>query len=932
MRGSCTGGKLAEVGGQPEVVGRHLELEQLTAWLDRVPEGLRACVLTGPAGMGKTTVWRRGLDLARECGYRVLAARPGDAELSLSYTGLSDLVSDVEDARFATLPRVQRDALDVALLRAEAGENGVDARAVASGALSLMCGLVAVAPVLVAVDDAQWLDAPTEAALTYALRRLEAAPVGVFACVRTDELRPRTFLDSVPAERRLELELAPLSVAAVHAIFAAQLGCTLPRPLLVRVVAASGGNPFYAIEIARELVRLGEPTAAEGLPIPANLQALVRSRLARLPAETREVLLTAACVGVPRAEFLGGALGPAEEAEIVRVGRDGRVEFGHPLFAAAIRESASTARRRAVHRRLAGIVGSLEERARHLALASDGPDAAVAGELDLAAARARARGAPEEAAELAEFAIRLAPDGDDAQPERLLAAAELQFDAGGLERAQALLEQTIAGVPDGPVRARALRMLGLLHSRRSGFGEAIEFAIAARDVAEGEPALTAEIELDLAFYRSNLGDFAGGDVHARTAVDLSEEVGGDGLVASALAVRTVTAFLCGRGLAESDLRRALALADPLRETPITLRPRFVYGFLMLCTGRLDESLAMLDSLRVDTLEQGRESDVPLLFLYLVWAALWRGEVHRAAALAEEALQTAFLLDDRVADGLTLSASALASAYAGEADRARRDSTEALQHFERLGWWGGTIWARWARGFLELSLGRPDAAHEALRSLTDLLAAVGPGDPALAMFLPDEVEALVELGRADEAEALLEPFEERSRALERSWALGAAGRCRGLLNASRGDLDGALRALEAAILQHDLSPMPFERARTLLALGQVRRRRKERRLARLALEEALSVFETVGTPLWADRARAELARVATRRAPEGLTATEERIARLAAEGLTNRAIAERAFVSVKTVETNLKRAYRKLGISSRAQLARALDRQGPSTIS
>jgi DNA-binding NarL/FixJ family response regulator len=378
--------------------------------------------------------------------------------------------------------------------------------------------------------------------------------------------------------------------------------------------------------------------------------------------------------------------------------------------------------------------------------------------------------------------------------------------------------------------------------------------------------------------------------------------------------------------------RALALADPLRETPITLRPRFVHGFLMLCTGRLDESLAALDSLRVDTLEQGRESDVPLLFLYLVWAALWRGEVHRAAALAEEALQTAFLLDDRVADGLTLSASALAHAFAGEAEHARRDSTEALQHFERLGWWGGTIWARWARGFLELSLGRPDATHEALHQLTDLLAAVGPGDPALAMFLPDEVEALVELGRAGEAEALLEPFEERSRALGRSWALGAAGRCRGILYASRGDLDGALRALEAGILQHDLSPMPFERARTLLALGQVRRRRKERRLARLALEEALSVFETVGTPLWADRARAELARVATRRAPDGLTATEERIARLAAEGLTNRAIAEQAFVSVKTVETNLKRAYRKLGISSRAQLARALDRLGPSTIS
>jgi DNA-binding CsgD family transcriptional regulator len=201
-----------------------------------------------------------------------------------------------------------------------------------------------------------------------------------------------------------------------------------------------------------------------------------------------------------------------------------------------------------------------------------------------------------------------------------------------------------------------------------------------------------------------------------------------------------------------------------------------------------------------------------------------------------------------------------------------------------------------------------------------------------MFLPDGIEALIELGREAEAHTLLGPFEQQARELERSWALAAAGRCRGLLSARRGDLDGALRELEEAASYHELSAMPFERARTLLALGQLRRRRKEKRLARLALEEALNAFEMLAMPLWADRARAELARVAARSAPGGLTATEDRIARLAADGLTNRAIAETAFVSVKTVETNLKRAYRKLGISSRAQLARALDKSDAATIS
>ena len=932
MRGQCVGGKLPQVEAQPKVVGRHPELEQLTSWLDQVSEGLRACLLTGPAGMGKTTVWRRGLELARERGYRVLTARPSEAETPLSYTGLSDLVGGVEAERFAPLPGVQRDALDVALLRAEAGEHVVDARAVASGALSLLRELAAAGPVLLAVDDAQWLDAATTAALEFALRRVEAAPVSVLACVRSAEPRPRTFTESVPAERRLELELAPLSVAAVHAILGDQLGHSLPRPILVRVVTASGGNPFYAIEIARELRRHGEPTAAEGLPIPADLQALVRSRIARLPPGTRKALLTASCLAVPRTELVGEALGPAEEAGIVRIGREGRVEFEHPLFAAVIHDSASTARRRAVHRGLVELVDGAEERARHLALASDRPDPTVAEELDVAAARARARGAPEAAAELVELALRLTPADDPTRSERQLAAAAFHFDAGDLGRAQALLEESVDEIAEGPLRARSLRLLGLLHSRRSGFADAVEFALAARDAAGDERAVAAEIELDLAFYRSNLTNFAAGDEHARAAVELAQSVGDDGLLASALAVRTVVAFLCGRGLAESDLSQALALADPSRESPIALHPRFVSGFLMLCTGRLDESVATLEALRTDLLEQGRESDVPLLFLYLVWAAVWHGQVRRAVDLAEEALQTASLLDDRLADALALGASAVAHAYAGDARRARDDSIEALRQFEELGWWGGTIWARWALCFVELSLGRPDAAHEAVRPLTDMLGSAGPGDPALAMFLPDGIEALIELGREAEAHTLLGPFEQQARELERSWALAAAGRCRGLLSARRGDLDGALRELEEAASYHELSAMPFERARTLLALGQLRRRRKEKRLARLALEEALNAFEMLAMPLWADRARAELARVAARSAPGGLTATEDRIARLAADGLTNRAIAETAFVSVKTVETNLKRAYRKLGISSRAQLARALDKSDAATIS
>ncbi len=908
------------------MVGRQVELEQLTASLERMRGGLHACVLAAPAGMGKTTLWRRGLELAREAGFAVLPTRPGEAEARLSYAGLSDLLGAVEPGCLDGLPAVQRRALEVAVLQRDAGDAGVDARAVATGLLSVLRDLAKSGPVLVAVDDAQWLDASTASALAYALRRLERCAVGVLASVRVDERVPPTFLDVLPADRLARPPLRPLSVASIHAIVRSELGWVPARPTLAKVVAASEGNPFHALEIARELDRMGTHSVAGRLPIPEESRALVRARLARLPRETRDALLAAACLSSPTTALVDEeALAAAEEAGVVRVDNDGRIRFAHPLLASGVYELAPAARRRATHRELAMRAADVEERARHLAFGTAAPDADVAATVEEAARRALGRGAPDAAAELMELALGLTPAAAEAERAgRLVFAAGVLFDTGDLVRAQKLLEQALDGTSDPQLRAVALRLLGQLHARRSSFADALESAATARAVAGPDGALAAEIELDLAFFCFNVGDFAVADGHARAAVELAEPVGDDGLLAAALAVRTVVRFLCGQGLAEPDLGRAMTLADPDRQSPLALRPRFVLGFLMLCTGRLDESLATLDNLRAATLERGRESDVPLLSLYMVWAAVWRGEIPRAVGLAEEALQAASLLDDRFADALALSASALAHAHGGNAEQARVDSTAAIRHCEQLGWWGGAIWAGWARAFLELSLGRPEAAHEAVRPLGEMLATVGPGEPALAMFLPDQVEALLELGRADEAEALLDPFEQRARELERGWALAASRRCRGLLHAARGDLDGALHALEEAIALHELSPMPLERARTLLVLGQVRRRRKERRLARLALEEASATFEALGAARWAERARADLARVATRRTPTGLTATEERIGRLAAQGLTNRAIAERAFVSVNTVEANLTRAYRKLGITSRAQLAHALD--------
>jgi DNA-binding CsgD family transcriptional regulator len=234
----------------------------------------------------------------------------------------------------------------------------------------------------------------------------------------------------------------------------------------------------------------------------------------------------------------------------------------------------------------------------------------------------------------------------------------------------------------------------------------------------------------------------------------------------------------------------------------------------------------------------------------------------------------------------------------------------------------TMAASSAVGLLELSVGDAEAAHGRLGSLVERVDAGGVREPGSARFVFDDVEALIGLGRLEEAEVLLDRWEDRACQLNRASALAAARRCRGLLSAARGDLDDAAGSLERALAEHERAPLPFERGRTLLVVGAVRRRANQRRAAREVLGEALRVFEGLGAPLWAAKAKAELARIGGRTtAGTELTATEERVAELVAQGLTNKAVAGELFVTDRTVEGHLSRIYAKLGVRSRAELAR-----------
>jgi predicted ATPase len=383
-----------------QVVGRGAEIRAVETLMERpLPAAL---VVAGEAGIGKTTIWEAGLTKARAASFPVLQCRCAGAEAQFSFAGLADLLAPVVEPVLSDLPTPQRRALAVALLLDDPGERPPDQRAIAAATLGALRLLADESPLLVAIDDVQWLDASTRAVLEFVVRRLANERIGLLLTVRGRGIPPPLGLDRALPDGRLEsLELGPLSLEALHALLEERLGSRLPRPLLRNVRDASGGNPFFALEIARALDR-GEirPRPGEPLPVPKDLQDLAAARIAVLPATAREVLLAAAALARPTLPLLEKAtghglasIGAAIDADILVAGDDD-VRFTHPLLAAAAYSGTSAAARREMHGRLAAVVDEPEERARHRALAAAEPDSAIAGLLDEAARARRCRRPP----------------------------------------------------------------------------------------------------------------------------------------------------------------------------------------------------------------------------------------------------------------------------------------------------------------------------------------------------------------------------------------------------------------------------------------------------------------------------------------------------------------------------------------------------------
>ena len=398
---------------------------------------------------------------------------------------------------------------------------------------TLLVALARTRPVIVAVDDVQWLDAATARALAFAARRLDGQRVAVLATLRAPVAAPEPLgLERALGAQLTRVRLGPLDSGALRVLLERGLGHGYPRPTLLRIARISRGNPLFALEVARAIRKQPALEPGAPLPVPDSLRELVAGRVAALPPRARRTLLVTAALRHPAAELVErgssvGGLAAAEDAGLLRVDGE-RVVFTHPLYASAVYTAAASAHRRALHRRLAELVADPEERVRHRALAAERPDEEVAVALEGAAAQARARGAWESASELLEQARALTPAGHaEAARRRGVLAAEHNVHAGDRPRARALLEDVLSTTPRGPTRGDALRLLAEICSNDGSFAEAAQLLEEALEHAE-DPALAVRIELNLTYVHFNdLGDSGAADVHAGRALERAAAFGDD---------------------------------------------------------------------------------------------------------------------------------------------------------------------------------------------------------------------------------------------------------------------------------------------------------------------------------------------------------------------------------------------------------------------
>jgi DNA-binding CsgD family transcriptional regulator len=904
-----------------QIVGRDEELAAVGEFLDAEGDR-RALVLAGGPGIGKTTLWEAGIGTAQARGLRALVARPSGAEARLSYAALIDLCSDVDASALDALPAPQRSALEVALLRTEPGAAPPEPRAIALGLLNLLRALARDGPVLVAIDDVPWIDGPSVEALVFAARRLAAEPVTFLLAKRPG--RPMSLERALEPQR---VEVGPLSLGATRRLLAERLGLSLPRPLMRHIVESTVGNPLFALEVGRTLVERGLPLPGEDVPVPDAVEDLLSMRVAQLTGPSRRVLLAVALSGDLHFDELAAiedvaALEDALDRGLVRLDRD-RVRASHPLLAAAATQRSGRRERRDLHRALACVVEDEELRALHLARATERPDDEVAAAVAEAARESSACGCRQDAVRLAEHALRLTPEASPERPERLLALGKYLERAGEPQRLTELIEPEVPGLPTAAQRARAWLMLseGARPKTIEDLERHLDYALAECQNEPVEPSLRAYVLAKKASLTaaSNVARIDEAEEWALAAV--SAAVGDRDVERLALYALGWARALSGRAI-DDLVARSGAAADA--SSFIAASPERIAGQRHVWRGEIEEARAILQPLLALADERGEPASYALVRLHMCELELRAGAFGAARRRLDEWAQSAE--GDLLIRPMYQRCRALLAAGVGDATEAERWATDAIARARATGSRWDWLEGMRARGIAALLVREPQRAAETLSAVWEHTLRERVDEPGVYPVAPELVEALADAGALDAALDVSVRLRGVAERLEHPWALATAQRCHALVQLAGPSYDAdSADALADAAATYERLGLRFDHARSLLSLGRAQRRLKQWGGAREALVAAAAAFDVLGSTGWADRARSELERVGGRRPRSSgeLTPTERQIVALAAGGLANKEIAQALDLAVHTVEVHLSRAYARLGVRSRTQLAARL---------
>lgn len=896
-----------------------------------------ALVLRGEAGIGKSALCGYAAEQASDM--TVLRACGAPTESELAFSGLAEVLQPLVN-RLDELPTQQAVALASALALGPPAPVG--RFAICAATLGVLGAAAEDKPVLVIVDEAESLDRSSVEALLFAERRLDADRVALLFAVRDGRA---TMFDVAELP---ELRLAPLDPDAALVLLTSSADATIAPQVIEQLLLAGAGNPLALVEIptllSPEQLAGTEPLGDE-LAAAATVERAFLRQVESLEEASREALLVAAASDTGELNTIVSALDaldidprslePSERAALVSISR-GTLEFRHPLLRAAVYHAASAVARRAAHQALANTVGGerqLDRHAWHLAAAAPKYDDAAARALEEAALSARRRGGHAEAASAFDRAGRLSAEGFE-RARRLREAAADTWLVGRADDARGLLDEALDNADDPSVRAAIQHRRGVIDMWQGSPLAAHALLVEeAANIEELDPARAAKMLTDAAWASFMAAEITTGLETAKRANELGTGVGG---IADTLAKAVLGIALVLSGDAQSAVplfSDYIGLLDSVESAPSfglyqPLRPD---GQLLMWFEQYDRAREVL----VRTIDSARAGSalgaLPYALSVLADLDFRTGKWASAYAGASEAVRLADETNQITTLAFSLGCLARLEAAQGRESDCRAHSERALTiAYPRVG--AVVALAGSGLGLLELGLGHVDRAVEQLEPLARRAAEHGLKEPGVIQWAPDLIETYVRLGRSPEAELALAQFESLASKTERTWALAAAARCRGLLAGEDSFEVEFRRALEF----HGRAPTPFERARTELCLGERLRRAKRRVEAREPLRAALTTFERLGAASWSERARTELAatgETARRRDPyaaEQLTPQELQVALVVAHGATNKEAGAALFLSPKTIETHLGRVYRKLNVRSRTELAHLFSREGAIT--